>query len=184
MTAHRAASPVTAQVMSVSHDWLPAPVAITDIPYQSGPCHSAPLVEELSAAQPSATCALRALPESVKAGRDFTRALMAEWNLSEIGDSLSLVASELITNALRHGVGAPARPRDKCPIQLRLLAQVPYVMCLVTDPGTEIPVLQNPGPWAETGRGLNVVDTCSVRWGWHLLDGGGKVVWAVLRSGA
>jgi hypothetical protein len=26
-----------------------------------------------------------------------------------------------------------------------------------------------------------VVEACSVRWGWHLLDEGGKVVWALLR---
>jgi hypothetical protein len=63
---------------------------------------------------------------------------------------------------------------------LRLLGQAPYVMCMVTDPGTGIPVLREPGPCAENGRGLNVVESCCVRWGWHLLDGGGKVVWALL----
>jgi len=26
-----------------------------------------------------------------------------------------------------------------------------------------------------------VVEACSVRWGWHLLDESGKVVWALLR---
>jgi hypothetical protein len=52
---------------------------------------------------------------------------------------------------------------------------------MVTDPGTGIPVLGAPDPAAESGRGLAVVEACSVRWGWHLLDEGGKVVWALLR---
>ena len=56
-------------------------------------------------------------------------------------------------------------------------------MCMVADPGSGIPVLREADPCAENGRGLTVVETCSVRWGWHLLDGGGKVVWALLRPG-
>ena len=43
-------------------------------------------------------------------------------------------------------------------------------MRMVTDPGTGIPVLREPGPGAKNGRGLNVVESCCVRWGWHLLD--------------
>jgi hypothetical protein len=42
-------------------------------------------------------------------------------------------------------------------------------------------VLRESEPTSESGRGLNVVEACSVRWGWHLLDDGGKVVWALLR---
>ena len=66
-------------------------------------------------------------------------------------------------------------------VRLRVLAQAPFVMCMVTDPGADIPVLRESGPTSESGRGLNVVECCSVRWGWHLLDDGGKVVWALLR---
>ncbi len=56
-------------------------------------------------------------------------------------------------------------------------------MCMVTDPGNGIPTVRESGPFAESGRGLNVVESCCVRWGWHLLDGGGKVVWALHASG-
>ena len=31
-----------------------------------------------------------------------------------------------------------------------------------------------------TGRGLCVIESCSSRRGWRLLDEGGKVVWALL----
>ena len=72
--------------------------------------------------------------------------------------------------------------RDRADYQtLARLAQAPFVMCMVTDPGTDIPVLRDSGPTSESGRGLNVVESCSVRWGWHLLDDAGKVVWALLR---
>ena len=69
---------------------------------------------------------------------------------------------------------------DHC-VRLRLLAQAPFVMCMVADPGHGIPVLQDSDLAAESGRGLTVVEACCVRWGWHLLDDGGKVVWALLR---
>ena len=166
----------------MSHDWLLAP---------SGPAGTSPLIpshtpvpattDPLTASQPSATCALSPLPESVKIGRDFARATLGHWGMAALIDLAELVISELLTNALRHGIPSARQLADDCPILLKLLGQAPYLMCMVTDPGAEIPVLRESGPFAESGRGLKVVESCSVRWGWHLLDGGGKVVWALLR---
>ena len=65
-------------------------------------------------------------------------------------------------------------------IRLRLLAHAPYLMCMVSDPSPEIPLRRESGPEDPTGRGLQVIESCSSRWGWHLLDEGGKVVWALL----
>jgi anti-sigma regulatory factor (Ser/Thr protein kinase) len=131
--------------------------------------------------QPTATCMLGTWPESVKTGRDFTRATLAEWDMPALADVAELVVSELLTNALRHGVPSARNLVGEHCIRLRLLAQAPYMMCMVTDPGSDIPVLRESEPTSESGRGLNVVEACSVRWGWHLLDEGGKVVWALLR---
>jgi hypothetical protein len=131
--------------------------------------------------QPAATCLLGPWPESVKTGRDFTRATLVEWDMPELADVAELVASELVTNALRHGVPSACQLNSEHCVRLRLLAQAPFVMCMVTDPGADIPVLRESEPTSESGRGLNVVECCSVRWGWHLLDDGGKVVWALLR---
>jgi anti-sigma regulatory factor (Ser/Thr protein kinase) len=131
--------------------------------------------------QPTATCTLGTHPESVKTGRDFTRVTLGLWDMSELTDVAELVVSELVTNALRHGVPVARRlASDHC-VRLRLLAQAPFVMCMVADPGHGIPVLQDADLVAESGRGLTVVEACCVRWGWHLLDEGGKVVWALLR---
>jgi anti-sigma regulatory factor (Ser/Thr protein kinase) len=184
MTAHRAAWPVTMAVSGADRVGFLAASTPQGLRQPSHPLPSQPQsagAGHPSAAQPSATCQLGPQPESVKTGRDFTRATLADWDLSALTDVAELVVSELVTNALRHGVPAARKLAGEHCIRLRLLAQAPFVMCMVTDPGPEIPVLRESGPTCESGRGLNVVECCSVRWGWHLLDEGGKVVWALLR---
>lgn len=183
MTAHRAASPVTPEVSGPHHDGLPtagrseglctAPSVICTPSVAGGPGYVVP--------QPAASCAFSTRPESVKAARDFTRVTLLDWGMTELTDVAELVVSELLTNALRHGLRSARKPPGDYPIRLRLLAQAPFIMCMVTDPGSEIPVLHDFDPAAESGRGLTVVEACTVRWGWHLLDGDGKVVWALLR---
>jgi len=117
----------------------------------------------------------------VKASRNFTRVTLSLWDMEALTDVAELVVSELVTNAVRHGVPSARMIVSEHCVRLRLLAQSPFVMCMVTDPGHGIPVLRDSGLAAECGRGLTVVETCAVRWGWHLLDEGGKVVWALLR---
>ena len=183
MTAHRAALRVTLEATSVGHEWLLSAEEPTGR-YAGRLRPALPVLDELAASQPSAECGLRPRPESVKNARDFTSSVLREWERADLIDVAELVVSELVTNALRHGLVPGHALTDRCPIQLRLLGQAPYVMCMVTDPGSGIPVLREPGPCSETGRGLNVVDSCCARWGWHLLDGGGKVVWALLHPGS
>lgn len=189
MTAHGASSLVGTQTLGSAGDRLAAAGPqgpdevhhlLTLAPPAGGPAPG--LAAPVSSQQTAATCVLRARPESVRAGREFTRSTLLSWGMTAANDIAELVVSELLTNALRHGIPSAPRVTRECPIRLRLLAQVPFVMCMVTDPGVRIPVLRDPGPAAENGRGLNVVESCCVRWGWHLLDDGGKVVWALLRS--
>lgn len=184
MTAHRAALPVTTEVSGASRVGFLTASAPRGLRQPGHLLPSWPRAVSASSpppAQPSATCQLGSRPESVKTGRDFTRTTLLDWDLSTLTDAAELVVSELVTNALRHGIPSARRLVGERCIRLRLLAQAPFVMCMVTDPGHEIPVLRESGPTCETGRGLNVVECCSVRWGWHLLDEGGKVVWALLR---
>ena len=144
---------------------------------------SAPLLGDLAATpvQPAATCMLSPCPESVKAGRDFTRATLRDWGMSALTDLAELVVSELVTNALRHGIPVARKLAGQPCVRLRLLAQAPFVMCMVTDLERAIPVIRDADAPSECGRGLTVVEACCVHWGWHLLDEGGKVVWALLR---
>ena len=110
-------------------------------------------------------------PESAKAARDFTRLTLHAWRMPRFVDVAELVVSELVTNALRHGLLSAQWMPGEHPIGLRLLRQDPYLMCMVTDPDPSGPVRIGSSSVAEGGRGLQVVEACSVRWGWHLLDG-------------
>src|SRR6266487_1107193 len=187
MTAHRAALPVTTEVSGVTgvgFRTAGAPPGVRPVSHllPSQPqASSPPAGAARRLAQPTATCLLGPRPESVKTGRDFTRATLLDWDMPALADVAELVVSELVTNALRHGVPSARNLVGEHCVRLRLLAQAPFMMCMVTDPGSDIPVLRESEPTSETGRGLNVVEACSVRWGWHLLDEDGKVVWALLR---
>jgi len=187
MTAHRAALPVTTDVGGVTRIGFRTAGASPGVRPVSYLLPSQPPASPRRAAgarhlpQPTATCLLGPRPASVKTGRDFTRATLMDWDMPALTDAAELVVSELVTNALRHGVPSACQLAGEHCVRLRLLAQAPFVMCMVTDPGADIPVLRESEPTSESGRGLNVVECCSVRWGWHLLDDGGKVVWALLR---
>lgn len=134
------------------------------------------------AAQRPAACALRPELASVAIGRSFTRMTLRSWDLAELSAQAELVVSELVTNAIRHGLVSARRIVEEYPVGLRLLAQASFVTCMVTDPGSQLPVRAPAGSLAESGRGLQVVESCSVRWGWQPLDAGGKVVWALLEQ--
>jgi anti-sigma regulatory factor (Ser/Thr protein kinase) len=132
-------------------------------------------------ALPAVTCPLPAAPESARRARDFTRITLEDWSLAGVADLAELVVSELVTNALRHGLLSSRWMPDEHPIGLTLLRRDPYLMCLVTDPDPGGPVLMDPSTSAESGRGLQVVESCSEAWGWQAVEGAGKVVWALLR---
>ncbi len=132
--------------------------------------------------QPTAACALGGGLASVGISRSFTRMTLRRWGLAGLCDQAELVVSELVTNAIRHGLVSARRIIEEYPVGLRLLAQEPFVTCMVTDPGPQLPIRDVADPVAESGRGLQVVEACSSRWGWQPLEGGGKVVWAQLRQ--
>lgn len=139
-------------------------------------------------------------PESVTEARHFAVSRLAQWSLSELVDDVGLVVSELVTNALRHsgkaaggrpghdvhreGVyGDPADPLGSAPsaIRLRLGHESQWLLCGIMDASRTAPRRKEPDYIAETGRGLHLVESFSVRWGWRALAHG-KVVWALFRS--
>lgn len=118
-------------------------------------------------------------PESVTAARHFAVATVRGWGLAELADDVALVASELVTNALRHSLPACPDERARTTIQLRLLRAAPYVLCGVADTSPAVPRRREPDYIAETGRGLHIVESFSTWWGWTRLHPSGKIVWAV-----
>jgi anti-sigma regulatory factor (Ser/Thr protein kinase) len=118
---------------------------------------------------------LAAVPESVKAARDFALRVLGNWGLTGMCDEVRLVVSELVTNALRYCTGSAA---GNTPIGLSLLRAGGRLTCAVTDPCDQIPVRRDAGSTAQNGRGLHLVEAFSDSWSWAPLSSQGKVVWA------
>jgi two-component sensor histidine kinase len=105
---------------------------------------------------------------------------LRRWDLYAAFPDTAVVVSELVTNALCHGaridVGAAARGQ----VELSLWHRASHLVCAVTDPSADPPVLRSPDPGAEAGRGLQVVQALAATWGWAMLGFHRKVVWAAL----
>jgi histidine kinase-like protein len=121
-------------------------------------------------------------PATPHAAREFTREVLRQWDLCVIYPDASVVVSELVTNALCYGarVAAPPQDSDRGPVDLTLWQRASYLICVVADGSPEPPVLQPVDPTAEAGRGLQVVQALSSSWGWTMLGGRQKAVWAAL----
>lgn len=151
----------------------------------------------------SASCALPPRYEAVKTARDFTRRTLQRWGITEEFDDVALVVSELVTNAMRHGLtpgaghGAASGDEGDPPVRLHLMRWSARLVCAVRDPSSDPPdaaaveaaveaaeaVDGLVSFTAESGRGLSLVDSFSDNWGWHPLAGplAGKIVWALFR---
>jgi Histidine kinase-like ATPase domain len=117
--------------------------------------------------------------------RDFTKQTLDSWALRGLVDDALVIVSELVTNALRHGLPRnpdeqPGFPPPLGPIELILLWPTGPLYCVVTDPGAGAPMLTDPDPDAEAGRGLHVVRALASEWGWGILSPSRKAVWASL----
>ncbi|XVQ10292.1 ATP-binding protein [Spirillospora sp. CA-255316] len=78
-----------------------------------------------------------------------------------------------------HSAGDPLGSAPAA-IRLRMLHQAPWVLCGIMDASPAAPRRKEPDYIAETGRGLHLVESFSIRWGWCGLPQG-KVVWALFR---
>ncbi|WP_026414897.1 ATP-binding protein [Actinomadura oligospora] len=122
---------------------------------------------------------LSADPTAPRAARGFARETLAGWGMPGDGSDVLVAVSELVTNALRHGVETSVNQIQSRPIQLVLLGHPRRLVVTVTDPGGSRPTVAHPeDAFSEDGRGLVVVAGVSDAWGWAPLSTGGKAVWA------
>lgn len=109
--------------------------------------------------------------------RRFVHSQLLTWGVPELIDSVELVASELVTNAVEHSAGRE--------IGLRLERVGLAVKVRVWDAASDA-VPMGPDPAAtyldESGRGLLLTDAVSDQWGWYRVSTGGKCVWAIITS--
>lgn len=125
-----------------------------------------------------AVCTLWPGTASPRVARDFTAETLESWGLAELAEDAVVIVSELVTNAIRHGL--PAEGDSKRPVKLSLVRDGGFIVCIVTDPSTQDPAMRAPEETCENGRGLHVIDALSRTWGWTPLPGRGKAVWAAL----
>ncbi|MEZ0107742.1 serine phosphatase RsbU (regulator of sigma subunit)/anti-sigma regulatory factor (Ser/Thr protein kinase) [Catenulispora sp. EB89] len=110
---------------------------------------------------------LSPLPPTVPKARRLVRQAMAEWDLPDgVRETTELLATELVTNAVRYAHG---------PIELRLL-RTRTLLCEVRDDDHFLPILLEAGDLDEGGRGLFLVSQLALRWGVSR-TANGKVVW-------
>ncbi|CAM5319458.1 hypothetical protein SCANM63S_00596 [Streptomyces canarius] len=104
--------------------------------------------------------------------RRLARRALARWDLEDLTDSVELLVSEVVTNAVRYA---------SRPVTLRLL-RTDVLRCEVGDDVPQLPRLRQARATDEGGRGLYLVNRLARRWGATRLSTG-KVVWFELNRG-
>ncbi len=113
-------------------------------------------------------------PEDAAPGRarKLARRALSRWGLEELSDSMELLVSEVVTNAVRYA---------ERPVTLRLL-RTDVLRCEVGDDSPQLPRQRRARDTDEGGRGLFLVNRLARRWGATRLSTG-KVVWFELPTG-
>jgi DNA-binding NarL/FixJ family response regulator len=121
----------------------------------------------LSALTPRVDVGFAAETRSVGQARAFAQRALESWRESDIGDTVTLLLSELVTNAVVHAASAPN-------VAIHLMPDRVHVEVADDDSSELHPVQASPD--AESGRGLALVEALAYQWGQVALPGG-KVVW-------
>jgi anti-sigma regulatory factor (Ser/Thr protein kinase) len=113
---------------------------------------------------------------SARHARTAVRQALAAWGMDRLSGDAELLASELVANAAEHGDGNPIS------LALRRHAEPggrPGITCEVTDTSPTLPRRTAPGPDAERGRGLAIVEALARSSGVRAAQSG-KTTWFIL----
>ncbi|WP_405669359.1 ATP-binding protein [Streptomyces sp. NBC_00055] len=108
-------------------------------------------------------------PELISVGRARRLAIeqVGEWRLDELADTVELLVSELVTNALCHTRG---------PVRMNLQVRGARLRCEVDDTNSDGPVRRSVCADAEGGRGMEILDLLAEAWG-SSRTATGKTLW-------
>ena len=107
-------------------------------------------------------------PISASRARTFVRDHLVEHGLSHLNDDVTLVVSELATNAMLHA---------QTPFKVSLHGFERTLLLEVEDDSPAGPVRGAAQGLAKGGRGLTIVELLSRDWGVDARGDGGKSVW-------
>jgi anti-sigma regulatory factor (Ser/Thr protein kinase) len=113
------------------------------------------------------------VPEAAGAARVLLRDALPAWGMADLVEGASLVATELVANAIRSG-------RD---IGLEIYPHGSFLYVEVFDTSPEPPRKSAGDLLWECGRGLALVAAYADDWNYRLVPGG-KIVWARLGPAA
>jgi len=96
-------------------------------------------------------------PRCVGQLRAMSRVRLKAWGLAALTDTVELLISEIVGNAVRH--------TSSDSITVSLSCGAGAVRLEVVDGTAGLPRMRRPGPDEESGRGLLIVDALAEQWG-------------------
>jgi anti-sigma regulatory factor (Ser/Thr protein kinase) len=106
-------------------------------------------------------------PSAGRLARAFVLSLLGAWGLDELCDTVALLTSEVVTNAVLHAAS---------PLAVRVTRLDDGVRVAITDGSLSQPARRRHSQEATTGRGLQLLDDLSDDWGSEA-TASGKTVW-------
>ena len=106
--------------------------------------------------------------QSPRAARRFVTQALTGWDDGDLTDTVTLLVSELVTNAVLHA-------GSEVEVMVRLTTTAARIE--VTDDSVEAVAPRDAGRDDDSGRGLALVGNLARRWGVRPAPAGGKTVW-------
>ena len=105
--------------------------------------------------------------------RRWARAWLDDHPTGVDSDDVLLAMTETVTNAVRHG--SP-------PVSVELMDDPPHLRVEVTDGSDVLPRVLRQERDREGGRGLELLEVLTERWGVSRITGSGKTVWCMFQA--
>jgi anti-sigma regulatory factor (Ser/Thr protein kinase) len=131
---------------------------------------------------------LAAMPSASFSARRHVQAILKQWNMSgEVVETAELLASELVTNAVRFAADTPGLWPQPNPAKVSYvsmtLRNIPGLLVIeVSDQNMNVPEVKECDFDSEGGRGLMLVQALSKEWAYYFPRAGWKTVYCVIAA--